>query len=175
MTPAEIYQTARNAGFPPDTAVTMTAIALRESGGNPAAYNGNSATGDSSYGLWQINMIGSLGPARMQQFGITDPSQLLDPATNAKAAYAIWAGNDANLNTAWYINQPGYAEGYQQYVPQAEAAAAQVDGSAPSWTDPFASVDLSTVGDTFSSMDTATQIGIVVGVIAIVGLAVSRW
>ena len=34
----------------------MTAIALRESAGDPNAFNGDAATGDRSYGLWQINM-----------------------------------------------------------------------------------------------------------------------
>ena len=49
----EIYAVARQAGFSPDQAVTMTAIALAESGGNPGAHNPN---GEDSRGLWQINM-----------------------------------------------------------------------------------------------------------------------
>ena len=35
-------------------------IAKRESNGRPLAYNGNRKTGDNSYGLFQINMIGKL-------------------------------------------------------------------------------------------------------------------
>jgi hypothetical protein len=121
MTPDQIYQLARNVGFPPDMAVKMTAVALRESGGNPTAYNGNSATGDNSYGLWQVNMYGALGQARLQQLRITDPAQLLDPVTNAQAAYTIWNGSDTNFNTAW-----GYKD-YSQWMPEAVMAATGVE------------------------------------------------
>src|SRR5436309_1930739 len=99
LTPEQIYSVARQAGFPPATATQMTAIAIKESGGNTTAFNGTGP--DQSYGLWQINMIGNLGPARLQQFGIASNDALFDPLTNAQAAYKIWAGNDANLNTAW--------------------------------------------------------------------------
>lgn len=70
---------------------TAVAVALAESGGNPRAYNGNARTGDSSYGLWQINMLGSLGPARRQQFGLKSDKDLLDPATNARVMVALSA------------------------------------------------------------------------------------
>ena len=39
----------------------MTAIAMAESSGDSAALNNNPNTGDLSYGLWQINMIGDMG------------------------------------------------------------------------------------------------------------------
>ena len=48
----EIFDAALQAGFTPDQAVTMTAIALAESGGNTDALN---STGEHSVGLWQIN------------------------------------------------------------------------------------------------------------------------
>ena len=32
------------------------------------AYNGNSKTGDSSYGIFQINMLGNLGDDRKEKF-----------------------------------------------------------------------------------------------------------
>lgn len=124
MSADQIYQLARNTGFPPDMAVKMTAVALRESAGDPTAYNGNSATGDNSYGLWQINMYGALGQSRLQQLGISDPAQLLDPAVNAQAAYTIWAGSDQNFNTAW-----GYKD-YSQWMPQAVIAATDTDPGA---------------------------------------------
>lgn len=73
----------------------MAAIAIAESGdpdhpekgANPQAHN--SKPPDDSYGLWQINMLGQLGPVRRKQFGITDNTQLFDPMTNAKAAVDI--------------------------------------------------------------------------------------
>lgn len=163
MTAIEIYQTARNAGFPPNTAITMTAIALRESGGNPMAYNGTPP--DDSFGLWQINMLGSLGTARLQQFGLSDPSQLFDPDTNARAAYQIWGGNDANLSAAWYIDRPVYKERYEQYLPAAQEAASVVDGGIDSvggWTDPFGSI-----AGTWSGLDETEKLILqVVGAIA---------
>ena len=48
----QIYSFARQAGFSPDEAATMTAIALAESGGNSKAHN---PVGEDSRGLWQIN------------------------------------------------------------------------------------------------------------------------
>lgn len=65
---------------------TAYLIAMRESSGNPKAYNPNRKTGDDSYGLFQINMLGSLGPARRKQYGLTSNSQLLNPDTNIEAA-----------------------------------------------------------------------------------------
>lgn len=124
LTPDQIFQTALNAGFPSAVATQMTAIALRESSGNPNATNLSST--EQSYGLWQINIQGN--PGLMAQLGITDPSQLLDPAVNAQAAYILYGGNPANLNTAWYINQPGYSAAYLAQLPAAQQAAADVLG-----------------------------------------------
>lgn len=126
MTPEQIYQLARSVGFPPQTATSMVAIALKESGGNPSAFNGTAP--DRSYGLWQINMHGSLGPARRQEFGLAEDSDLFDPETNARAAYAIWAGNDANLARHWYIDRGINQSRYLQFLPAAEQAAAAIEG-----------------------------------------------
>lgn len=128
--PADLYQLALGAGFPSDTAVKMAAIALKESGGNPAAYNGTPP--DDSYGLWQINMYGNLGPARMAQFGLTSKSQLFDPATNAAAAFAIWGGNDNNLNVGWAINDGAVNQSrYQANLPVVMAAVGAPPAAAP--------------------------------------------
>jgi hypothetical protein len=118
LTAGQIYQTALGAGFPADVATQMTAIALRESAGQPTAVN--LGPGEKSYGLWQINIQGN--PSLMARLGLSDPSDLLDPATNARAAYLLWGGNPANLDANWYINRPGYAEAYERYLPVAEAA-----------------------------------------------------
>lgn len=123
LTAGQLYQLALSVGFPPSTAVQMTAIALKESGGNTNAYNGTPP--DDSYGLWQINMYGNLGPARMAQFGLNAETDLFDPTTNAMAAYTIWGGNDNNLNIAWAIYGADAAK-YQAALPIAQAAAAQL-------------------------------------------------
>lgn len=71
-------------------APVAAAVALAESGGNPTAHNAKPP--DDSYGLWQINMYGSLGPSRRNAFGLNSNTQLFDPLTNAKAAVAIGKG-----------------------------------------------------------------------------------
>jgi cell wall-associated NlpC family hydrolase len=73
----EIYRFARMAGFSPDQAVTMTAVALAESGGNPGAHNPN---GENSQGLWQINVAAHTDLAG---------TNLYDPLTNAQAAFRV--------------------------------------------------------------------------------------
>jgi hypothetical protein len=100
----------------------MTAIALRESGGDPAAFNDNPKTGDRSYGLLQIDML-TLGSKYMKAFGITEEKELLDPDVNAHAGFVLWAGKNKNLNVAWYISRPGYKARYEKNLPAAQAAA----------------------------------------------------
>lgn len=92
-------------------------IAMGESGGNPRAYNGNSRTGDKSYGLFQINMIGSMGPARRRQFGISSNEQLFDPMTNIRAMLKV-SSNGTNWNP-WSVYKHGtYRRFYNQYPPR---------------------------------------------------------
>ena len=109
-----IAQLARAAGIPEDKIPTMVAIALGESGGKTDAHNKKAP--DNSYGLWQINMIGDLGPARRKEFGISSNEELKDPMTNARAALMVL--NSQGLN-AWSV----YSEGiYKKYLPTAQKA-----------------------------------------------------
>lgn len=126
LTAVQLYQLALSAGFPPPVAAQMVAIALKESGGNPLAHN--TLPPDDSYGLFQINMYGNLGPARMVQFGLSSPSDLFDPTTNAAAAYQLWGGSDNNLNVAWAIYGAD-ASRYQQYLPAALQAQADYNAA----------------------------------------------
>jgi hypothetical protein len=68
------------------------AVTKKESGGRPVAHNDNTGTGDNSYGLFQINMIGSLGADRREKFGLETNDQLFDPVTNAKIAFHMTRG-----------------------------------------------------------------------------------
>ena len=120
----------RRAGFPPVIAVTMTAIALRESSGNPNAFNGNTATGDRSYGLLQINMLSPQVAALLIKnipAVAADEHALLDPDVNAQAGFLLWGGRNSNLEMAWYINHDGtaYKTRYESFLPAAQAAALQ--------------------------------------------------
>jgi Lysozyme like domain len=65
------------------------AIAKKESQGRPLDYNGNWRTGDKSYGLFQINMIGQMGAVRRAYLGLASNNQLLNPVTNAEVAYRL--------------------------------------------------------------------------------------
>lgn len=90
------------AGGNPDDADVMAAIALAESGGRPDAHNPNPP--DDSYGLWQINMLGGMGPERRAKFGLSSNRDLFDPATNARAAVAIAAGGKNKVPWSTYTN-----------------------------------------------------------------------
>ena len=75
------------------------AVAKKETNGDPLAHNGNRKTGDNSYGIFQINMLGSMGQARREQFGLKSNSDLLNPVVNAKIAYHM--SNGGKNWSAW--------------------------------------------------------------------------
>ena len=87
-----LVSTLQKAGFKGEALKTAWAIAKRESGGRAEAYNPDRSTGDDSYGLFQINMLGNLGPSRRKSYGLKSNQDLLDPATNARVAYAMSKG-----------------------------------------------------------------------------------
>ena len=68
------------------------AIAKKESNGQPLSHNGNRKTGDNSYGLFQVNMIGSMGADRRSKFGLRSNADLLNPVINAQIAYHMSNG-----------------------------------------------------------------------------------
>jgi hypothetical protein len=70
------------------------AIAKKESNGRPLAFNGNTRTGDSSYGIFQINMIGNLGPDRREKFKLKHNADLFNPVVNARIAYYMSQGGE---------------------------------------------------------------------------------
>ena len=119
----ELIEVLRSVGFEESTLRKAWAVAMKESTGNPLAHNGNSSTGDNSYGLFQINMIGKLGVARMEKYGLSSYEDLFDPYVNARIAFEMsrqgtnwvpWGiGPDAyNGGTTgsyhtWYKEYPG--------------------------------------------------------------------
>ena len=68
------------------------AVAKKESGGRPLALNNSTRTGDSSYGLFQINMIGDLGPDRRDKFNLESNVELFNPVLNAQVAFYMSQG-----------------------------------------------------------------------------------
>lgn len=79
-------------GFKGRDLVEAWAVAKKESNGQPIRFNGNTNTGDNSYGLFQINMINDLGPERRDKFNLRTNFDLLNPVTNAKIAYHMSNG-----------------------------------------------------------------------------------
>lgn len=88
-----------------DLAVAI-AVSSLESGFRPNAHAFDSD--DDSYGLWQINMKGALGPERRAKFGLPNNDALLDPATNARVMAAL-SSNGHNFS-AWSTFTSGPAK-----------------------------------------------------------------
>ena len=88
----DLMSILKQAGFKGDGLKMAYAIAMAESGGNARAHNGNRNTGDNSYGLFQINMLGGMGPERRARYGLSSNDALFDPLTNAKVAYKMSNG-----------------------------------------------------------------------------------
>lgn len=130
---AEIYRGARNlnsdqlhnllaaVGFEGESLRIAWAIAMRESNGRPRAFNGNKSTGDHSYGVFQINMIGQLGADRRAKYGLSSNEDLFDPVTNAQIVFKMTAGGENwgswNLGPNAYKggNSPAYERWYREY------------------------------------------------------------
>ena len=92
LTDEELVTLLKTVGFEGLGLKQAWSIAKRESNGRPLAYNGNRNTGDNSYGLFQINMIGNLGPHRLEKFDLESNKELFDPVTNAEITYHMTKG-----------------------------------------------------------------------------------
>lgn len=124
LTDAQLAGYAKGAGFTGNGLVLAVAVALAETRGHPTATAHNPVPPDDSYGPWQINMYGSMGPARRKQFGLTSNTDLFNVATNAKAAYAI--SNGGKNWRPWSTYTSGL---YLGYMSRAKVAANNPDTS----------------------------------------------
>jgi len=116
MTPEQIAEHAYRAGFRGQGLTTAVAVALAESGGNPKSHNATPP--DDSYGLWQINMLGAMGPERRAQYHLKSDSDLLDPDTNARVANSL--SRDGQSWTPWSTYTNG---AYRSHLTAARRAA----------------------------------------------------
>ena len=105
LTNKELKQLLSAVGFEGKALKTAWAIAKRESQGRPMAYNGNRNTGDSSYGLFQINMLGNLGVIRKDKFNLRTNYELFDPVINAEITYYMTDGG-TNWSSWKGLNKP---------------------------------------------------------------------
>lgn len=102
LSAAGLAQLAANAGFQGNDLVTAVAIALAESGGNPGVVGDQNITPGGSVGLWQINL--HYHPEYTAQ-------ELVDPQTNADAAFAIYSAA-GNSFTPWSTFKTGAYTAY---------------------------------------------------------------
>jgi hypothetical protein len=90
----DLKELLRLVGFKGQNLKEAWAIAKKESNGRPFAFNGNSRTGDSSYGIFQINMIGMLGPDRRKKYELDHNADLFNPVVNAEIAFHMSQGGE---------------------------------------------------------------------------------
>jgi hypothetical protein len=99
LSDTELVALLKAVGFEGQALKVAWAVAKKESTGRPLAHNGNASTGDNSYGLFQINMLGELGVDRRAKFGLGSNAELLNPVVNAQVAYHM---SDGGKNwSAW--------------------------------------------------------------------------
>jgi hypothetical protein len=104
FTDVELAQMLAAVGFEGKALKTAWAVVKKESNGRPLAFNGNTRTGDSSYGIFQINMIGGLGVTRRDKYDLDSNKDLFDAVINAQIAYHM--SNGGEDWTSWKISAP---------------------------------------------------------------------
>ncbi len=109
FSPAQLKDVLYEAGFRGDGLKMAWAVAMQESTGRPYAINSSS----NCYGLFQINMTGSLGQDRREKYGLSNNRDLFDPLINARIAYhmsakgtnwSAWVNH--NLINKWFNDFP---------------------------------------------------------------------
>ena len=94
LTDKELVKLLKAVGFEGKALKMAWAVAKAESNGRPMAYNGNRKTGDSSYGIFQINMLGDLGDDRKEKFELRSNILLFDPVINAEITHHMTQGGN---------------------------------------------------------------------------------
>lgn len=115
MDPYDVARLLYKKGFRGKDITNMLAISYRESRWTPGALADDSD--DLSYGLFQINMMGNMGPARRGYFKISNNEELYDPETNVKAARILFGGGNYS---PWNIDGNPLAK-TESIMPKAQA------------------------------------------------------
>ena len=92
LTDSQLVELLEAVGFQGKALRTAYAVAKAESNGRPFAFNGNIKTGDSSFGVFQINMLDMLGVDRRERFNLKHNADLFNPVINAQIAYSMTKG-----------------------------------------------------------------------------------
>lgn len=120
LSDVEIAAHARDAGFWGQNLITMVAVALAESGGDPDNVGDEALVTTKwgpSIGLAQVRSLwADRGTGRSR-----DPDRLTDPAFNLRAAWEISSGGTNFRPWSMWTNQK-----YQHFLDRARAAVAQL-------------------------------------------------
>jgi len=115
LTDIQLVELLKAVGFKGKGLKTAWAVAKAESNGRPFAFNGNVNTGDSSYGIFQINMIGNLGPDRKDKFNLDLNAELFSPVKNAQIVlhmtkggtnWSAWSSYNKGAHYKWLNKFP---------------------------------------------------------------------
>lgn len=106
FTDEELVRMLSIIGFEGKALKVAWAVVKKESNGRPLAFNGNVKTGDNSYGIFQINMIGGLGVARRDKFDLDSNKDLFDPVVNAQIAFHM--SNKGSDWSSWGVGKFPY-------------------------------------------------------------------
>ena len=106
FTDEELAKMLSTIGFEGRALKVAWAVVKKESNGRPLAFNGNVKTGDNSYGIFQINMIGGLGVARRDKYDLNSNKDLFDPVVNAQIAYHM--SNEGSNWSSWGVGKFPY-------------------------------------------------------------------
>ena len=112
FTDEELVRMLSTIGFEGKALKVAWAVVKKESNGRPLAFNGNVKTGDNSYGIFQINMIGGLGVARRDKFDLDSNKDLFDPVVNAQIAFHM--SNEGSDWSSWGVGKFPYNGGTDQ-------------------------------------------------------------
>ena len=117
LSDTELVDLLSAVGFEGKALKVAYAVAKKESNGRPLAHNGDVSTGDNSYGVFQINMLGSLGEDRREKFDLKTNKDLFDPVTNAEIAFHMTNGGEDW--SSWKV-YPGQTNGarYESFLKQ---------------------------------------------------------
>jgi hypothetical protein len=133
LKPEEVAQLLYSAGFRGDDLAKAIAISYRESNHNSGSLNNNAKTKDKSYGLFQINMAGALGPSRLKSQKLKSNDDLFDAATNIRVTKNMYNwnkghGRDPFHDWGPYKGKDALYGRAGSYYPKAQAIAKQVSG-----------------------------------------------
>jgi hypothetical protein len=115
LSDSELVELLSAVGFEGKALKVAYAVAKKESNGRPLAHNGDTSTGDNSYGVFQINMLGSLGEDRREKFELKANKDLFDPVTNAQIAYHMSNGGEDWSSWKVYSGQKN-GERYESFL-----------------------------------------------------------